>query len=459
MSETGEKIRAEGELKRVLKLPHLVVFGIAFMTPIAPAYIFGFATEITGGMLASAYAVAMVGMMLTAKSYGKMAKAFPYAGSAYTYTQRAVNPYVGFITGWALYLDYVLVPLINTIAGGYNMTSLLPFIPYPAWAVIVCATICIINYRGIKLTANTNNFLVFIMTIIVFVYLAFCLRYVASGGGSGELLSIEPFYNSANFAPQALFAGAAMGCFSFIGFDGITTLAEETDNPQKNIGRAAVLACFFGGTFYIIQAYITQSAWPDWKLFNDLETAYFEVSSIVGGQPLAAAFTAAFMMSVISSGLAGQASAARVMYGMGRDEKIPKKFFAYVHPKFNTPTNNIIIMAGIAIIGSLFLDLDFVVEMMSFGALFGFIFVNLSVIVYYYIKKKEKDVLGNLILPGLGFILCAYLWISLANRTLIIGLSWVAIGIIYLAVSTKGFKKEAVIYNELDTDRTDREKE
>jgi len=448
MAESTSIKKTEGELKRVLKLPHLVVFGIAFMTPIAPSYIYGFVTETTGGMLASAYAVAMVGMMFTAFSYGKMANAFPYAGSAYTYVQRALHPNMGFMSGWGMYIDYILVPLIVTVMGATYLASW--FLPYELWVIVLSLAIGAINYRGIKLAANTNNVLVALMTLAVIIYLIFCIRFLSSGGGEGTLLSSKPFYNPDNFTFGALFSGSAVACFSFLGFDGITTLAEETHNAKKNIGRGAVLACLFGGLFYILQAYITQLTWPDWTQFNNLETAYGEVSNLVGGPGLDAMFTAAILMSVFSAGIAGQASASRIMLGMGRDGRLPKKFFSHIHPKFNTPTNNIIVMTCIAIIGSIFLRMDFIVDLMSFGALFGFIFVNLSVIVFYFFKRKEKKVLSNFIFPGLGFVICTYLWINLASLTLIVGFAWILIGFTYLAISTKGFKEKVKIYEKID---------
>jgi len=357
---------------------------------------------------------------------------------------------MGFMTGWTMYLDYILVPLIVTVMGATYLASW--FLPYEFWVVILSITIGIINYRGIKLTANTNNVLVGFMTLIVIIYLIFCIRYLSGGGGEGTLLSSKPFYNPDTFTWSALFSGSAVACFSFLGFDGISTLAEETYNAKKNIGRGAILACVFGGGFYILQAYITQLAWPDWTQFNDLETAYGEVATSVGGPAVGALLTAAVIMSVFSAGLAGQASAARVMLGMGRDGKLPKKFFSHIHPKFSTPTNNIIVMTGIAIVGSIFLRMDFIVDLMSFGALFAFIMVNLSVVVHYFFRTKDRNALFNLIFPGLGFIICTYLWINLGNLTHIVGFSWMAIGFIYLLVSTRGFKIKAKIYDEVDTE-------
>jgi amino acid transporter len=375
-----------------------------------------------------------------------MSKAYPYAGSTYSYTQRAIHPNAGFLAGWGIYMDYVLVPLIVMMMGAAYCTSLVPQVPYQVFVVIIGLIIFFVNYRGIKVTASVNNILVLYMAVVVVVFLIFGIRYLLGGGGEGTIISIKPFYNAATFAPPLIFSGAALACFSFLGFDSITTLSEEAVNPKKDIGRAAMLACFFGGLIFIIQAYVAQLAFPDWTKFENLDTAFFDVVSTVGGSLFAVFFTAAIIVSTLTAGLTGQASAARVMFAMGRDEMLPKKFFAHLHPKYGTPTNNIMIMTVISIVAGLFIPIETVAELMNFGALFGFMFVNLSVFAQFFVRQRERNVLTHLIIPFLGFLICGYLWINLSTTTLIVGFSWLALGFVYLAISTKGFKSYKQIY-------------
>jgi amino acid transporter len=438
----------ESTLKRALTLKDLVIYGIAFMTPIAPAYIYGAATKITGGALATAYIIAMVAMLFTASSYGKMAAEFPVAGSTYSYTQRGINKYLGFFAGFGIYLDYVLVPLIVYITGALYANAAIPQIPFFVWVLIIATITTVVNCVGVKIAARTNIFLVAIMIAIVVAFIVFCINAVAHGKGEGVIFSLKPFFNSDHTTMSALVAGGALACFSFLGFDSITTMSEEAVNPKKDIGKAAIIACIGGAVIFILQAYAAGLAWPDYTNFESSDTALFEIADLVGGSLLSGFYTFAVILSTLTAGIAGQSSAARVMYGMGRDEALPKKFFTYLHPKFKTPIPNILIMAIIGVIGSITLDLTLVAEMMNFGGLLGFMCVNLSVIVYFFFKKKKRNILKYLIFPALGFLICGYLWINLSLKSFIVGFCWLFIGFIVLLITTKGFKITPKIYGE-----------
>lgn len=438
------------QLKRALTLKDLVIYGIAFMTPIAPAYIYGAVSGMTGGTLAAAYLVAMVAMLFTASSYGKMAGAFPLAGSTYSYTQRGIHHNLGFFAGWAIYLDYVLVPLIVFITGALYANAAVPQIPYFVWVLLIAFVVTLVNCLGVKIAAKTNLIMVAIMGAVVVAFVAICAKAIVGGAGEATLFSIKPFFNPDVTSTSVLVAGGAMACFSFLGFDSITTMSEEAVRPKKDIGRAAVIACLLGGIIFIIQAYVAQLAWPDFTSFKDADAALFDIADFVGGPILSGLYTFAVILSTFTAGIAGQSSAARLMFGMGRDEVLPKKFFTYLHPKFQTPILNIFIMCAIGVAGSLLLDLNLVVEMMNFGALFGFMCVNLSVIVFFFIRKKERNFFKYLLMPGIGFLICAYLWCSLSKLSLTIGFIWLAVGLIFMIVTTKGFKVKPKIYEETE---------
>jgi len=435
--------------KRVLTLKDLVIYGIAFMTPIAPAYIYGYASQSTGGMLPLAYLIAMIAMMFSAYSYGRMASAFPVSGSTYTYTQRAINPHLGFFAGWAMFMDYVLVPLIVFMVGASYANALIPSIPYWVWVLIIAGTITVVNILGIEMAAKTNQILVLFMGIVVVIFVVFCMKAIIAEDGAAAVVSITPFFNSETFVMTAIISGAAMACFSFLGFDSITTLSEEAVNPKDDIWKAAIISCLIGGVIFIIQAYVAQLVWPDVNRFSSADTALFDIADAAGGVVLATLYTVAIIVSTVTAGLTGQGSASRLMFSMGRDEVIPKKFFTHLHPKYKTPIYNILLMGCISVVGAIFLPIDFVAELMNFGGLAGFMFVNLSVIVYYYFRKKEKKIVRYLFIPGLGFLICFYLFINLSPMTLKVGFVWMAIGVVYALITTKGFKKLPPSFNDL----------
>lgn len=440
---------AAPQFKRVLTLKDLVIYGIAFMTPIAPAYIYGYAAQSTGGMLPLAYLIAMIAMMFSAYSYGRMAAVFPTSGSTYTYTQRAINPHLGFLAGWAMFMDYVLVPLIVFMVGATYANALIPSIPYWVWVLIIAAIITVINILGIEMAAKTNQILVLFMGIVVVIFVIFCIKAITVENGAQALVSITPFFNSDTFVTTAIISGAAMACFSFLGFDSITTLSEESVNPKNDIWKAAILSCLIGGVIFIVQAYVAQLVWPDVNSFSSADTALFDIANVAGGAVLVTFYTVAIIASTFTAGLTGQASASRLMFSMGRDEVLPKKFFTHLHPKYKTPIYNILLMCSISIAGALFLSINFVAELMSFGGLVGFMFVNLSVIVYYYFRKKEKKLVRYFIIPGLGFLICFYLFINLSPMTLKVGIIWMAIGVVYALITTKGFKKLPPSFKEM----------
>ena len=448
MTNITENMGYEQELKRVLTLKDLVIYGIAFMTPIAPAYIYGSASSITGGTLALAYVIAMVAMLFTAYSYGHMAAAFPIAGSTYSYTQRAINHNLGFFAGWAMFLDYVLVPLIVFMVGASYANAAVPSIPYVAWVFVIAAVVTVVNYFGVQIAARTNLILVGIMGAIVVIFIVVCAYAVTQGTGEGSLISARPFVSPEGISSSALIAGGAIACFSFLGFDSITTMAEEAVRQKKDIGRAAILACLVGGALFILQAYVAQLVWPDYNTFASPDTALFEVAQLAGGAIMSGLYTFAVIISTLTAGLTGQSSAARLLFGMGRDEVLPKKFFTHLHPKYKTPVYNIFIMCAIGIIGALTMNIALVTELLNFGGLFGFMCVNLSVIVFYFIKQKKHNAVTYLILPALGFLICFYLWIHLSKTALTVGGTWLAIGIIYAAITTKGFKVKPPILSE-----------
>lgn len=444
--EQTEGNNAPRQLKRVLTRWHLVVYGIAFMTPIAPAYIYGYVSEMTGGTMALAYVVAMVPMLFTAFSFGKMANAFPLAGSTYNYTQQALSPRIGFIAGWAMYMDYVLVPLVVLILGATYANTLIPSIPYQVWVLILASIIFIINFKGIAFTAKANNLLVLYMCLVVVIFLILGVKALLNGTGEAILWSAKPFYNASTTKTLSIVSGAALASFSFLGFDSITTLSEEAIHPKKDIGPAAILSCLIGGVIFILQAYVAQLVWPDYTSFHDKDAALFDIVTLVGGKIFSVLFTAAIVISTLSAGLTGQASAARIMYAMGRDQVLPQKIFSYLHPKYETPTYNIMIMAILGIAGAMWLPLNLVAELMNFGALLGFILVNLSVMVYFFFKRKERDFFKHFLIPVLGALFCAYLWLNLSALTLKIGFIWLGLGLIYIFLTQKKSDKEGTIY-------------
>jgi amino acid transporter len=422
------------ELKRVLTFNDILIFGIVFLNPIAPFALFGVINYKTAGHMALAYFIGMIAMAFTAYSYGKMAGAFPVAGSTYTYTQRVINPYVGFLTGWMMFLDYVLLPLQINIVAAIYANALIPNIPNWIWVLIFSMFITIVNYMGIQLTAKVDIIVAIFSLTCLIIFVAFAVHAVNSGVGTGTLFSMKAIYNPSTATFTGVISGVGTAALSFLGFDAVTTLAEESVNPSKDIGKAAIMTCLIGGTLFIVQAYVGALVWPNYNTYPNVDSAFIFIIEKVGGHLLVVFCSVAFIVALIAGGVVAQAGAARLLYGMGRDNVIPKKVFAYLNPKHKTPVYNIIIMSIISIIGALILSLETASDLVCFGAFIGFMFVNLSVIVHFYIKKKERTgtkLIWNLVFPMMGFAICFYIWINMSKISKIVGFSWMAIGIVY----------------------------
>jgi amino acid transporter len=426
-------------LKRSLTLSSVVLFGLAYMTPIIVLGTFGIMADSTHGTVAGAYLLALVAMLLTARSYGVMAAEFPVAGSAYSYVRKAISPKAGFLVGWAVLLDYLFLPMVIWLFGAVYLSSAFPQVPMAVWIMAFITITTAINIVGIKL-ANTVNYvmmLIQILVLIAFVSLAF--HYVW-GDPSKSLFSLAPFYQ-ANVPHGLLLAGAAIACYSFLGFDAVTTLTEETINPKQVIPRAIMLITLLGGGIFVLTAYAVQLAHPGYQ-FVSTDAAASEIAKNIGGDIFVSIFLIGLIIGQFASGLSAQASASRLLYAMGRDGVLPKALFGTLSPRFQTPVTAILLCGLVALL-ALFMDVTTSVSFINFGAFMAFSCINLAVIAHFYLKRSRpapKDFILYLLLPALGALLDLWLLISLDSKALTLGLIWLGLGMAYLAYLTHGFR-------------------
>jgi amino acid transporter len=359
---------APPRLRRVLTLKDLIFYGIVLVQPIAPVGIFGLALKISRGHAVTTILVAMVAMMLTAFSYGRMAVLYPSAGSAYTYVGRGLSPYLGFLAGWVMFLDYLIIPVINTIYGALTVQRLVPRAPYAVWVAVFAGGMTVLNLRGIRFTARANTALLAVMCAVIGAFVVLAVRYLFVLEGWNGLVSIEPIYNPKTFDFHALRTATSLAALTYIGFDGVTTLAEDVKNPKRNVLLGTVLVCLITGIFSSVEVYLAHRVWPDYQSFTNLETAFMDVTRRVGGQMLFQAMAFILIVACLGSGLTGQVGAARLLFGMGRDNVLPRRIFAYLDPKRNNPVYNICLIGLLAFLGSLWLSYEHAAELLNFGA-------------------------------------------------------------------------------------------
>jgi putrescine importer len=440
----------EVKLKRALTLWHLVIYGIIVIQPTAPMPIFGVVSTEARGHVVTTVLIAMVAMLFTAISYGRMARAYPSAGSAYSYVGHEIHPALGYATGWSMLMDYILNPLICTIWCSKAAGNIAPEIPYVVWAIFFAALFTMLNLRGIRTSARINDVLAAAMGVVIVLFLIQAGRYVLGMPSHPARFFTRPFYDPETFSASALFTGTSIAVLTYIGFDGISTLSEEVENPRRNILLATVLVCLITGALASVEVYAAQLVWPAKAPFPDIDTAYSYVAGRAGGQVLFHLVNFTLLVANIGSGMGAQLGAARLLYGMGRDDAIPKSFFARLDPKRRIPRNSVIFVGMIALAGALLVAISINghelfsyqlgAELLNFGAFIAFMGVNASSVVHYYFRAEKKR-WTHLIPPLLGFGICLFLWVHLRWQAKVAGGLWMLVGIIYGFFKTGGFRK------------------
>lgn len=429
-------------LTRTLRLPSLVVFGLAYLTPLIVLGIFGVIASTTAGASASAYLFALIAMLFTANSYARMAAAYPVAGSAYTYVRKTIDGRVGFLVGWATMLDYLFLPMVIWLIGASYLKAQFPAVPAPVWIVGFIVLTTALNIVGIKVADRVNLVLMSFQILVIAIFVALSLVSVAGSGGGASLVSPTPF-TGVDASLGTIAAGAAIAAYSFLGFDAVTTFTEETIEPRRTVPRAIILIALIGGGIFIVVAYAVQLVHPGGEFANP-DAAAFEIAVQIGSNLFAAVFLAALVIAQFTSGIAAQAAGSRLLFAMGRDRVLPERFFGRLSPRFRTPVLSLSAIAAVGLI-AIVMDVSTSTSFINFGAFVAFIMVNVSVIVHWTKERQEGRRLGvllHLICPAIGVVVIAYLLSQLDSRAITLGSIWLGIGLIILAIATKGFRRQ-----------------
>ncbi len=419
------------QLKRTLKLWHLIVYGIIIIQPTAPMGIYGVVSNVARGHVVTTILIAMVAMLFTAISYGRMARVYPSAGSAYTYVGKELNPLAGYVVGWSMLMDYLLNPIICAIWCSAAARNILPSVPYAAWAVAFVLMFTLLNLRGVKASGTTNAVLAIAMSLVVVVFLAYAVRYLALIARPVGGQWLIPFYDPATFSPSRLFQGTSIAVLTYIGFDGISTMSEEVENPRRNIMLGTVFTCLLIGILSAVEVYVAQLAWPYRGAFDDsiVDTAYVQVAMRIGGKVLFHLLNATLLIANMGSGIAAQFGASRLLYGMGRGNALPKSFFGALSAKTAIPRNNVLLVGAITLLGVFLLTYESGAELLNFGAFIAFMGVNLAALVHYKFRSQEKVTLPALA-PLLGLVVSAFIWLNLGHNAQLLGAAWIVVGLI-----------------------------
>jgi putrescine importer len=441
-------------LKRVLGLWDLIYYGVILTSPIAAVPLFGEAQVLSHGHAATTMLLAMLAMSVTAVSFGRMATVYPSSGSVYTYISKGMNPHVGFIVGWAMFLEYLFQPIQNALYAVLAIQRMMPKIPFAILAALAVGLITYMTVQGIKFTARTNEVLLAFMCLVTVAFLVEAFRYIILHDHFSGLISLRPVYDPHTFQLRAVASGTSLAALVFIGFDGVSILAEEVKNPRRNVLLASVLVCVFTGLFSGFQVYMAQRVWPDYTTLANPETAFMDVARAASGAWLFTAYGIMLLVSSIACGLAGHVGAARLLYSMGRDDVLPKKIFGHISAKKGNPIYNVWIVGVLAYIGVLAIPWELSAEIVTFGALIAFMGVNLVSLLHFWFgpeNRGNRNFFLDAFVPGFGFVFCFGLLFSLQNWTKWAGIIWLVIGIVYAAYKTKMFTLRPKLFDFSET--------
>jgi len=438
MDVTADRDLPVPGLRRTLKLHHLILYGIIIIQPTAPMSIYGVVSNAARGHVVTTILIAMVAMLFTAVSYGRMARVYPSAGSAYTYVGKEIHPLAGYVVGWSMLMDYMLNPIICAIWCSAAAQNILPQIPYAAWALAFVLVFTGLNLFGVQTSSRVNALLALGMSIVVVVFIADAIRYIALAARPVGGQWLLPFYDPATFAPGRLFHGASIAVLTYIGFDGISTMSEEVENPRRNILLATVFTCFAIGVLSAIEVYVAQLVWPARTPFpaSMVNTAFVQVALRVGGKFLFQLLNATLLIANMGSGIAAQFGAARLLYGMGRADALPRRFFGVVSPKTRIPRNNVLLLGAVTLLGTFLLTFERGAELLNFGAFIAFIGVNAAALIHYKFRSQEKVAFPALA-PLCGILICTFIWLNLNRDAKLLGAAWIVVGLLLYFVMRK----------------------
>jgi amino acid transporter len=427
------------QLRRTLTLWDLLLYGIIVLQPVAPMSAFGALSDRGHGHVVTAILIAMVAMLCTAVSYGRMARVYPSAGSAFTYVAREIHPAAGYVTGWSMVMDYIVNPLICTIWCAGQAHEFAPGLPVWGWKIFFAVVFTLLNMQGIKTSARVNATLAALMSGVVVIVFVTTIRYIFGHPHSDPGFFTRPFYDPKTFTFSDLFGCTSLAVLTYIGFDGISTLSEEAENPRRNIMLATVLTCLAVGILSAAEVYVAQLVWPASQPFPNQDTAYVYAAARTWA-PLFTILGATLLVANFGSGMGAQIGAARLLYGMGKSNALPKSFFGKIDAKHHVPRNNVVFIGVIVLVGSFFLTFEKGIELLNYGALIAFMGVNASAFMHYFVREREKTI-TSFVTPIVGFFVCLGLWWNLSVPAKIVGTIWMAAGIAFGAWKTKWFRE------------------
>ncbi|KPH20775.1 porin [Rhodococcus sp. ADH] len=419
------------ELKRTVSTTDLLIYGLVFMVPIAPWAIFGTVYNASGGMVPLVYLVGLVAMIFTALAYAQMARSFPLAGSVFSYVGRGVHPVAGFFAGWAILLDYLLVPTLLYVFAAESMIGLFPGTARWMWALIFVAINTVVNLLGITSLKLMNRLFLSVQLIFVVAFVIIAVVAINHGTIPGAEYTAAPLWDSSKVTGPLIASALSIAVLSFLGFDGISTMSEESSGSRNSAGKAMIIALLIVAALFVVQTLLASMLAAGRDSFDETEAgnAFFTLVEQASSSGWANAFLIVNVLAVgIANAMAAQAATSRLLYSMSRDRRLPA-FLSKVD-KRQVPSAAVLFVSALSAVLVLFFvgQIDLISSLVNFGALFGFLMLHISVVVHYVIRNKSRNYTLHLAVPIIGFLIIGYVLVNASPAAKIGGLVWLAFG-------------------------------
>lgn len=430
-----------GGLRRTIRFRELMAYGLLFIAPTGIAGIFGTLYAGSHGAMTTVYAVATAVMALTALSYVQMSRAVPRAGSVFSYASAGIGPRAGFLGGWMMLLDYLIIPSVAYLFAGLALHSAIPSVPAWAFTAAAVALTTACNLRGVRFAAWVG----FVVLGLEFLVLAVVMAagiVVLTMDGPAHSWSF-PLTGDSGFSLGVLTAAISVAVFSFLGFDGIASFSEENRGEARLVGRATLACLIVAGLILVAVSYVTtllETRTPAMLAADPAlqGTAFYDIITVSIAPWLSTVFAVCKALGSAFAAMVGQAAASRLLFSMSRAGTMPK-MFAAVGRRSGAPTRSMLLMGGLALVVSVQASLsDSGLELLSstanVGALFGFLLVNAAVVGYFTVRRKSTRRIPHLIVPALGGLVVIALIASTDPTAKWVSAAWLCAGILVLAI-------------------------
>jgi len=410
----------------------LVLYGLAYIAPFAPLSTLGFVWSESNGLIVLAYMLGAVCMYFTAQSYATMTEALPSAGSVYGFARHSLGAFPGFMAGWMILLDYLLIPAFVYVLIAVALESLLPGIDRGVWIVLMVVMTTAVNWFGITVTSRANFIAVALQAIILVGFLILGVMALNAGKGNGAL-TLKPVFDAATFDAGKIFSATSICIMSFLGFDAVSTLAEEVEGGDRRVvGRAIIATLVLAAIFFVAVTWVLGNLLPGIAI-KDQAAAVYELAAWATGPWTAVVLAWAYAGIVgLSNALPMQVGVARVVFAMGRDRQLPR-VLARVHPRYHTPYMGMLVTAALSFAVALYMKnrLDDLASIVNFGALSGFLFLHVSVLAYFGVKRRSPAWIRHWVVPVCGIIVVLAVFSGMSALAVKVGSVWLGAGLIY----------------------------